>query len=197
MTSTLEAPFVPLPPPPPPTGTLPTSLVPGIFQEHSNEFLFNSFLTNPDIIRIIVAVKVECAKMMETNFFSLATKTIQLEEFRMQQQGSIDVADKFLNITWPATIIAHIRSSLRNVKKGWFNLEESNNEVYGFSKLKKFLMYINFNMQDSMRYMIEDCLSSYNKFITDICDATVEVKSSRSDQRGWLSTSFLNAGSGV
>ena len=177
MTSTLEAPMEAPPPPPPATGTLATPLVPGIFREHSNEFLFNSFLTNPDIIRIIVSVKAECTKMMDTNFFSLATKTVLLDEFCNAQQGSIDLSEKFLNTTWPASVIGHIRSSLREVKKGWFNLEESSNEVYGFSKLKKFLLYINFTMQDSMRYMIDDCLHAYHKYITDICDTTVEVQS--------------------
>ena len=34
-------------------------------------------------------------------------------------------------------------------------LDETNNEVYAFSKLKKFLLYLNFMMQDTMRYLIE------------------------------------------
>ena len=43
----------------------------------------------------------------------------------------------------------HIKSSLRDVGKGWFNLKESNRELYDFSKLRRFLTMINFLMQAS------------------------------------------------
>ena len=41
----------------------------------------------------------------------------------------------------------HIKSSLRDVGKGWFNLKESNRELYDFSKLRRFLTMVNFLMQ--------------------------------------------------
>lgn len=41
----------------------------------------------------------------------------------------------------------HVRSCLKDVGKGWFNLHESNREVYEHSKLKKFLNMVNFMMQ--------------------------------------------------
>jgi hypothetical protein len=35
------------------------------------------------------------------------------------------------------------------VRKGWFNLDKMSDEVYKFSKLKKFLLYVNFMMEDT------------------------------------------------
>jgi hypothetical protein len=46
-----------------------------------------------------------------------------------------------------AQVRNHIKSSLRDVGKGWFNLKESNRELYDFSKLRRFLTMVNFLMQ--------------------------------------------------
>jgi hypothetical protein len=48
---------------------------------------------------------------------------------------------------FPAQVRNHVKSSLRDVGKGWFNLKESNRELYDFSKLRRFLTMVNFLMQ--------------------------------------------------
>jgi hypothetical protein len=53
----------------------------------------------------------------------------------------------FLKDSWISTLRAAIRTSLRDVGRGWFNLHESNWEVYQISKLKKFMEMVKFNMQ--------------------------------------------------
>lgn len=53
----------------------------------------------------------------------------------------------FLKDTWISTLRAAIRTSLRDVGKGWFNLDESNWAVYQISKLKKFMEMVKFIMQ--------------------------------------------------
>ena len=37
-----------------------------------------------------------------------------------------------------SNIHGHVRAQLKEVRKGWFNLDKMSNEVYQFSKLKKF-----------------------------------------------------------
>ena len=54
-----------------------------------------------------------------------------------------------------------IRSSLRSVGKGWFNLEEKTREVYEIGKLRKFMYIVRFCMQDSLRWAAEDSLESF------------------------------------
>ena len=69
--------------------------------------------------------------------------------------------------TWASNVISHIRASLKDVKKGWFNLEETSDEVYGFSKLKKFLMFLNFNMEDAMRTLIKKSLTEFTQHMVE------------------------------
>jgi hypothetical protein len=62
-----------------------------------------------------------------------------------------------------------VRLHLKDVKKGWFNLEETSNEVYRFSKLRAFLQYLNFLMQDTLQFMVADSLRDYARFLKRAC----------------------------
>ena len=53
----------------------------------------------------------------------------------------------FLKDSWITTLRASIRTCLRDVGKGWFNIHETNWEVYQISKLKKFMETVKFIMQ--------------------------------------------------
>jgi len=53
----------------------------------------------------------------------------------------------FLRDSWLNTLRTAIRSSLLDVGKGWFNMEERSWEVYQISKLAKFMQLVKFAMQ--------------------------------------------------
>ena len=53
----------------------------------------------------------------------------------------------YLKDSWISTLRAGVRTSLRDVGRGWFNLQESDWEVYQMSKLRKLIEMIKFNMQ--------------------------------------------------
>lgn len=53
----------------------------------------------------------------------------------------------FLRDSWLNTLRTAIRSSLLDVGKGWFNMEQRNWEVYQISKLAKFMQLVKFAMQ--------------------------------------------------
>ena len=53
----------------------------------------------------------------------------------------------FLRDSWITILRTHIRTSLRDVGKGWFNIHETNWEVYQISKLKAFMEMVKFIMQ--------------------------------------------------
>ena len=55
----------------------------------------------------------------------------------------------YLKETWVPRLRDSIRSALALVSKGWFNLEETNHEVYTGSKLKKLMELVKFSMQVS------------------------------------------------
>ena len=58
-----------------------------------------------------------------------------------------------LKETWVPTLSTSIRHCLVDITKGWFNLEETNWEVYQRSKLKKFLELTKFAMQVNIIFM--------------------------------------------
>ena len=53
----------------------------------------------------------------------------------------------YLKDSWISALRAGVRTNLRDVGRGWFNLQESDWEVYQASKLKKLIEMIKFNMQ--------------------------------------------------
>lgn len=54
-----------------------------------------------------------------------------------------------LRDSWISSLKLGIRSALRDVGKGWFNIHETKWEVYQISKLKKFMETVKFIMQVS------------------------------------------------
>ena len=57
----------------------------------------------------------------------------------------------YLKETWVPGLRTSIRGCLATVNKGWFNLEESNYEVYQGSKLRKLNELVKFAMQVHVR----------------------------------------------
>jgi dynein heavy chain len=53
------------------------------------------------------------------------------------------------------------------VGKGWFDLNETNRDIYEYSKLKRLLVMVNMMMEDSMRYMSEQSVSAYELLILE------------------------------
>ena len=67
----------------------------------------------------------------------------------MTEVALVDVVQMslYLKDSWISTLRAGVRTNLRDVGRGWFNLQESDWEVYQVSKLKKLIEMIKFNMQ--------------------------------------------------
>eukprot|EP00163_Fabomonas_tropica_P031148 TRINITY_DN730_c1_g1_i6.p1 TRINITY_DN730_c1_g1~~TRINITY_DN730_c1_g1_i6.p1 ORF type:complete len:4200 (+),score=1431.71 TRINITY_DN730_c1_g1_i6:1002-12602(+) len=148
------------------------------FPEQFSEFTFHSFLTKPEVINAIVKVRGECNRIQSLNLFNtFFTKSVRMDEFeQMQYQANHQVVNN-LKESWVTTLKNAIKNSLRAVGKGWFNLHERNKEVYDISKLKKFMVMINFMMQDSLRFLVESNLEAYASFMENAALGTTVVKS--------------------
>ena len=59
--------------------------------------------------------------------------------------------------------------------KGWYNMQENNPEVYKISKLKKFMTTVKFIMQDSLRFLVLNSFSEFNKSITSITSQKILI----------------------
>jgi len=56
----------------------------------------------------------------------------------------------YLKDSFISTLRIGVRTSLRDVGRGWYNLQESDWEVYRVSKLRRLMEVIKFNMQVSV-----------------------------------------------
>ena len=63
-----------------------------------------------------------------------------------------------LRDSWISSLRINIRSALRDVGKGWFNIHETNWEVYQISKLKKFMESVKFIMQVALFHQFSPCI---------------------------------------
>lgn len=70
-----------------------------------------------------------------------------------------------------------IKSTLKDVGKGWFNLHETRMELYEVSKLKKFMNAVKFLLEDALRFLVEDSLESYCNFIEVSASSIVTIVS--------------------
>ena len=50
---------------------------------------------------------------------------------------TLESTSTYLRETWSASLKSGVRSALKEVGKGWFNLDERSAEVYAVSKLRR------------------------------------------------------------
>ncbi|XP_043932324.1 dynein axonemal heavy chain 1 [Protopterus annectens] len=144
------------------------------FAEKKHAFEFKSLLTRPEVISALSKVHAECNKAAAMSLFHVTlTKSIRLEEFEQTQSQSYAQVQLFLKDSWITTLKNAVRYSLRDVRKGWYNLHESNWEVYQMSKLHKLMEQIKFNLQDSLRFLVQDSLVHFTQLFLDACNSVL------------------------
>ncbi|XP_072576883.1 dynein axonemal heavy chain 1 isoform X1 [Vulpes vulpes] len=140
------------------------------FQEQKEDFTFVSLLTRPEVITALSKVRAECNKVTAMSLFhSNLSKYSRLEEFEQIQSQTFSQVQMFLKDSWISTLKVAMRSSLRDMSKGWYNLYETNWEVYLMSKLRKLMELLKYMLQDTLRFLVQDSLASFSQFISDAC----------------------------
>ncbi|KAF5829735.1 dynein heavy chain, N-terminal region 2-domain-containing protein [Dunaliella salina] len=148
------------------------------FAQQFSDFSFRTLLTKSEVISALTRVRVECAKALKMSLFNTHfTKSLRLEEFEQGQMQTTDQTANYLKDSWVVTLKNAIKSSFKDVGKGWFNLHETNMETYEFSKLKKFLTQTKFIMEDTLRFLVEDSLHRLVAFVRIACLHRATVKS--------------------
>ncbi|CAK6435519.1 unnamed protein product [Pipistrellus nathusii] len=145
------------------------------FREQKGDFTFASLLTRPEVITALSKVRAECNKVISMSLFhSSLSKYSRLEEFEQIQSQTFAQVQMFLKDSWISTLKVAMRSSLRDMSKGWYNLYENNWEVYLMSKLRKLMELIKYMLQDTLRFLVQDSLSSFSQFISDACCSVLD-----------------------
>ncbi|XP_033612844.1 dynein heavy chain 1, axonemal isoform X2 [Fukomys damarensis] len=145
------------------------------FQEQKEDFTFVSLLTRPEVITALSKVRAKCNSVTSMSLFhSTLSKYSRLEEFEQIQLQTLSQVQMFLKDSWISTLKVAMRSSLRDMSKGWYNLYESNWEVYLMSKLRKLMEMIKYMLQDTLRFLVQDSLASFTQFISDACGSVLD-----------------------
>ncbi|MBZ3886078.1 Dynein heavy chain 1, axonemal [Sciurus carolinensis] len=145
------------------------------FREQKEDFTFVSLLTRSEVITALSKVRAECNKVTAMSLFhSNLSKYSRLEEFEQIQSQTFSQVQMFLKDSWISTLKVAMRSSLRDMSKGWYNLYETNWEVYLMSKLRKLMELIKYMLQDTLRFLVQDSLTSFSQFISDACCSVLD-----------------------
>ena len=151
------------------------------FPQQFSEFSFKTLLTKPEVILALGRIKIECSKLLKQSIFSTNhTKSLRLDEFEQSQIQVIDQVGNYLKDTWCVALKSIIKSSFKDVGKGWFNLHETNMETYEFSKLRRFFNLVRYTMEDTLRLLVDDSLQKYVSFVSKSCSGRITVKSTNS-----------------
>jgi len=144
--------------------------------ERSRTFKFSSLWNKMEALYIIYQIQVENIPLDRANFFFVPEKSQRLEEFVTNQGSAGNALSLLVKETWVNGITASVRHNLKEVKKGWFNIDESNLEVYKFSKLRRFMYRINFKMEDTVRDLMYRMIGEYCNMIKHFCPRSVNIK---------------------
>jgi dynein heavy chain len=142
---------------------------PNDFPEKFSNFCFHSLFIKDEVIRAMVLIREECNSVMakyrifETN---MSGKICRVEEFKQHQAASISsLKHQTREQGWVGKLEKIIRQQFANVGKGWFNIHEHSKETYEFGKLKKFLLLVNFMMQDTVLTLCKNSVKEFKEFI--------------------------------
>jgi dynein heavy chain, axonemal len=144
---------------------------PNDFPEKFSNFCFHSLFIKDEVIRAMVDIREECNKVtqdyriFETN---MGGKIMRVEEFKQHQSASIaSLRHSTREQGWVGRLEKIIKKEFNSVGKGWFNINENSKETYEFGKLKKFLLLVNFMMQDTVLTLCQDSVKEFKDFILE------------------------------
>ena len=145
--------------------------------ERMRTFKFSSLWNKMEAIQIIYHMQIEDIQLLKAAFYSVPEKPLRVEEFSSNQSNAASALTTLVKETWVSGITSSVRQNLKDVKKGWFNIEESNLEVYRFSKLRRFMCRINFMMEDCVRNLMYRMIGEYCTLIKSFCPQSITVNS--------------------
>ena len=137
----------------------------------------------------MVEIRAECNKVLQENriFNTKLRKGMKVEEFKQHQSSSrTSLQTATGNIGWCDKLTKIIKASFKDVGKGWFNLNvtEDEKESYEFGKLKKFLNLVNFMMQDTVLNLCKASVYEFVEYMKDfIPDQTLITSAAQVENR--------------
>jgi len=145
------------------------------FSDRVKDFRFNSLTSKEEVNHIMQALNTEMVNLQKNSFFASAEKILRVEEYTLMQNSAAKDMATTIKETWLSTITNSVRNNLKDIKKGWFNIDETNYGIYNFSKLKKFLTTINMIMESSIRDLMYAKVADYVTMVSNYCPSSITV----------------------
>jgi dynein heavy chain len=152
------------------------TIPPHDFATQFSNFCFNSLYIKEEVINATNEIRHECNNLLKGNQIwntkldenGREKKVLRIEEFKQLQTSAIQIM-KFNTGKegWVGKLEKSIKQHFSKVGKGWFNIEENSKETYEFGKLKKFLMMVNFMMQDTVLNLCKNSVHEFLEFMLD------------------------------
>ncbi|XP_061731227.1 dynein axonemal heavy chain 1 [Nerophis ophidion] len=140
------------------------------YKKNRAAFITKSMLTEPQVIYTLSEIRFECNKLATMKLFNVSlTKPLRLDEFEANQAQMQTQISLFLREAWMITVTYSLRHNLGNIGKGAYNMSESKWDMYMVTKLNKLMAVVHYNLQDSLRNLVEDSLLCLSKLIMDAC----------------------------
>lgn len=145
-----------------------------------------------ELIRAFHQIQQETIKLrIKSSIIFKIEKSLRVEEFVSSQLVAANSLKSLVKDHWALDVESSIRNHLKDVKKGWFNINESSNEVYSYSRLKKFFKRINLFMEDTLRDVMEQCCREYFEAIVKHAPIEVSILSMNDLQIHYAKTNGL------
>jgi dynein heavy chain len=145
--------------------------------EKVKAFRFASLTSQGEVNTIMLSIQNEVVGLDKQYFFVYPEKTMRIEEYTMAQGSQASAMTQAVKEGWLNSITNSVRNNLKEIRKGWFNIDETNIDIYNFSKLKKFLMMINMVMESSIRTLMYRRVADYVGMISSFCPTNIVVHS--------------------
>ena len=150
--------------------------------EHDYPTTFSQFnaatlLSANEVILALHEIKKECNDVMTRDIYNPnINKSMRIEDFKQIQNSSISQTSYYLRETWVNKVKDIIKGNFNNIDNDWYNISETNREIYEVGKLKKFLTQVKFVMQDTLLHLTRESIHRFKDAILSFLPLKCEVQ---------------------
>ena len=130
----------------------------------------------PEAIKIMEFINNECDVVSRMSLFHIQTTTgTTLMGFVDANNEKLSEISSFYKEKWIGRIVQEVKFHLRNVGKGWFDLNVSDWGIYRMSKLYRLIELIKHRMELAVRLMLRSSLQAFVNQLCQPCKSMLNV----------------------
>ncbi|EDQ91509.1 uncharacterized protein MONBRDRAFT_15298, partial [Monosiga brevicollis MX1] len=125
-----------------------------------------TFIQEPRVVQALIRVHAECDKLMLRPLFNTHLhKCVTMDEFSTIQRQTFEQLRNYIKNAWAPSSRHEVLRSIQDLGKGWYNLQERDQQAYDNGKLRKFFCGIRLMMQDALRSVATDSLQELLRLV--------------------------------